>query len=142
MARPRKWRKVCMLPGCTSFGPHSQGSGEALVMTVDEYETIRLIDWEGLTQEQCAEQMEVARTTVQAIYAAARKKLAECLVCGHRLTIDGGEYQICEHRSHSCGQSCCRRRCGFHGKALSTASCPKPQQDSKIEKKSGDLFDE
>ena len=41
--------------------------GEPVVMSLDEFETIRLLDREGMTQEQCAEQMGVARTTVTAI---------------------------------------------------------------------------
>lgn len=104
MPRPRKWRKVCTMPRCTSFGPENGRQGGTIIMTVDEYETIRLIDWEGLTQEQCADQMEVARTTAQAIYQSARKKLAGCIVNEMALTIGGGEYRICEH-------SCCRGRC-------------------------------
>ena len=64
-------------------------------MTVDEYEAIRLIDWEGLTQEQSAGQMEVARTTVQGIYGQARRKLARSLVDGVPLIISGGSYELC-----------------------------------------------
>jgi len=78
-------------------------------MTVDEYETIRLIDFEGYTQELCAKQMEVARTTVQAIYQSARKKLADCIVNSRALVIDGGEYRICEHGDSRCGHGCCHR---------------------------------
>lgn len=83
-------------------------------MTLDEYEVIRLIDLEGLTQEQCSEQMEVARTTVQAIYASARKALAQCIVEGHPLQIGGGDVRFCEHRNSSCGNGCCRWR-NSHG---------------------------
>ena len=49
MPRPRKCRRVCELPRHTEFGPRS-AEGEAIPMTVDEYESIRLIDLEGLTQ--------------------------------------------------------------------------------------------
>ena len=80
-------------------------------MTVDEYESIRLIDLEGLTQEQCADQMEVARTTAQAIYQSARKKLSDCIVNGRELIIGGGEYRVCEHRNGCCGHGCNHGNC-------------------------------
>ena len=63
-------------------------------MSVDEFEAIRLIDHMDLTQEECAEQMGVARTTVQAIYNQARKKVARVLVDSIPLTISGGTYQL------------------------------------------------
>ena len=81
MPRPCKRRRVCAMPGCGRFGPVEGNTEQRVIMSVDEFEAIRLIDYEGLTQEACAERMEVARTTAQAIYAAARSKLAECLVC-------------------------------------------------------------
>lgn len=82
-------------------------------MTVDEYETIRLIDLEGFTQEECAQQMNVARTTVQGIYAEARKKVASSLVHGKVLWIEGGEYQLCIDYGPVCGgRGCHRHRCG------------------------------
>lgn len=97
MPRPVKWRRVCGLPGCNRFGPLDQKEqARSVTMTLDEYETIRLIDLEGFNQEQCAKQMNVARTTVQGIYGQARKKLAESLVEGKILLIKGGEYRLCQ----------------------------------------------
>ena len=92
MPRPCKQRRVCGHPPCGRFGPAGQDAGPEVVMGVDEFEAIRLIDLEGLTQEECAAQMNVARTTVQAIYAQARVKLARCLVGGCALSIRGGDY--------------------------------------------------
>lgn len=109
MPRPRKHRRVCSHPRCTSFKP-CKGNGWVVTMTLDEYEVIRLIDMEGLTQEQCSEQMEVARTTVQAIYANARKILAQCIVEGCTLQIGGGDVRFCEHHNPSCGKGRCRWR--------------------------------
>lgn len=109
MPRPRKHRRVCSHPRCTSFRP-CEGSGEAISMALDEYEAIRLIDFEGLTQEQCAAQMEIARTTAQSIYTSARKKLAQCIVQGRPLQISGGDVRFCEHHNASCGKGCCRRK--------------------------------
>jgi len=80
-------------------------------MTVDEYETIRLIDLEGLSQEECSDQMNVARTTVQLIYNNARFKLAESLVNGRMLQIEGGEYKLCDGNVKPCGKDRCPR-CG------------------------------
>lgn len=86
---------------------------EAVVMTVDQYETVRLIDLEGFTQEACAEKMEIARTTVQSIYAEARKKLADALVNGKMLRIEGGEYKLCEGSDQPCGHEGCHHRRHF-----------------------------
>ena len=100
MPRPRKWRKVCSLPENNMFGPLNINNldEKIITMTVEEYETIRLIDVEGLMQEECAERMDVARTTVQKIYNDARKKLAEALVGGNILKIEGGDYKLSDKR--------------------------------------------
>ncbi len=112
MPRPRKCRRVCELPLHTEFGPRS-AAGERLAMAVDEYECIRLIDLEGLTQEEAAAQMQISRSTVQAIYNSARHKLALCLVAGRELVIGGGDYEVCP-RQRPCGS--CRRDCPRHSR--------------------------
>lgn len=111
MARPRKWRKVCCLPESNRFGPLDIqiNENQFIVMPVDQYETIRLIDLEGLTQEECADQMHIARTTVQRIYSDARKKVAESLVEGKVLRIEGGDYKLCNGVGKSCGKGSCGR---------------------------------
>ena len=108
MARPMKWRRVCSLPESNRFGSLDLPADveNHLNMTVDEYETIRLIDLEGFTQEECAKQMNIARSTVQGIYMEARKKLAESLVNGKMLLIEGGEYRLCEDLGDGCGRGC------------------------------------
>jgi len=110
MPRPRKCRKVCHLPYEKEFIP-SNGcqSRPVMTMTVDEYEAIRLIDKEGFSQEECGEYMHIARTTVQQIYTNARKKLAEVLVEGLSLRIEGGDYQLCDGKEHSCGCGGCQK---------------------------------
>ena len=115
MPRPRKCRRVCCLPLCSHFGPLNadENPSQYIQMTVDEYETIRLIDLEGLMQEACAKRMNVARTTIQAIYNEARRKIAEALVLGKILYIEGGEYKICEGALPECGKKICRKEaCG------------------------------
>lgn len=113
MARPRKWRRVCTLPEVDKFGPIdiSQVTNESITMTVEEYETIRLMDIQGLNQEQCAETMGVARSTVQRIYDDARKKLADSLVNGKILKIEGGDYKLCSDigDKESCNGCICHR---------------------------------
>lgn len=110
MSRPCKRRRICEEPSVNHFGPLNK-RGEAaplkmICMTVDEFETIRLIDHEGLTQEECALRMQVARTTVQAIYGNARRKLADCLVNGTELRVQGGDYELCRGNADNCNRSC------------------------------------
>ena len=94
MPRKQRCRRIGGYPDYWDFGPEEAAEGEPLLLTLDEFETIRLLDREGLTQEQCAERMGVARTTVTAIYESARHKLAEALVAGRRLRIGGGSYRL------------------------------------------------
>ena len=133
MPRPQKCRKICALPETVSFAPlkcpHHQCDKRASLkeenpalqaslsveMSLDEYETIRLIDLLCYTQEECALQMEVARTTVQAVYNTARKKLADVLINGKQLEIRGGNYTLCSHSTSCCGQSRNKRPCERHG---------------------------
>ena len=104
MPRPRKCRKVCCLPNNDGFVPVRGGEElTPIVLNVDEYESIRLIDREGFSQEQCGEYMRIARTTVQQIYAAARKKLADTLVEGLPLRIEGGDFTLCSGNSAAYG---------------------------------------
>lgn len=82
-------------------------------MSIDEYEAIRLIDIEGFTQEMCAKQMNVARTTIQGMYEVARQKIADCLVNGRVLLIEGGEYHLCSQGDHQCfNERGCRHQRG------------------------------
>lgn len=133
MSRPRKCRRVCHYPNTLAFKPVENNRPEGIenswsagsenirltededyrstvVLTVDEYETIRLIDKEGFSQEQCSEYMRIARTTVQMIYMSARKKLSEMLVEGRPLRIEGGEYEICNGEDTFCGCGSCFKR--------------------------------
>ena len=114
MARPEKCKRICSLPENNFFYSNSPEEEKAVqVMTLEEYESVRLIDYIGLTQEQCAEQMHVARTTVQRIYTDARKKLASFLVRGTSLEINGGNYKVCEDNQNCCQKfSCENRQCG------------------------------
>ncbi|MCC8025821.1 MAG: DUF134 domain-containing protein [Clostridium sp.] len=111
MARPVKSRRVCGLPPVDSFGPVGREAEEWVELTLEEYETIRLIDLLDCTQEECASQMGVARTTVQAVYNSARRKLAACLVYGRQLRIRGGNYTVCPEAGSCCGKSCRKGRC-------------------------------
>ena len=111
MPRPKKCRRVCDYPQTLTFLPEDHKNREQVViLTVDEYGTIRLIDKEGLSQEQCCDFMQVARTTVQQIYASARKKLADVLVDGLPLRIEGGDYQLCSGDSQGCGCTNCYKQ--------------------------------
>ncbi len=101
MPRPSKMRRICDMPPCRRFAAQdAHENALPVTMTLDEYETVRLIDFMGLTQEQCASQMNVARATVQAIYGSARAKLARCLVLGQPLEIAGGDVALCENREN------------------------------------------
>ena len=111
MPRPVKCRKVCHFPNVLEFFPADDTEKKTpIVLTVDEYETIRLLDKKGYNQEQCAVSMQIARTTVQRIYELARKKIADALIDGHPLRIEGGDFRICDGQSSSCSFGGCYKQ--------------------------------
>lgn len=109
IARPVKKRKVCRLPKNNKFGPLGNCSSKSVVnLSIDEYEAIRLIDLESLTQKECSIQMNIARTTVQGIYSKARVKIADAIVNGKKIKIDGGHYKICSGTGPKCNLVSCK----------------------------------
>jgi predicted DNA-binding protein (UPF0251 family) len=106
MARPRKCRWVEMKPGVTFFKPRGipLRDLDQQVITVDELEAIRLADYLELTQEAVAKKMAVSRPTVTRMLARAHKAVADALVHGKAIAIQGGDYRLgfqccaCGHR--------------------------------------------
>ena len=89
-------RRVWCEPGVSLFKPAGvpvRGMGQ-VELTVEEFESIRLMDHKGLRQVDAAKKMDVSQPTFQRIYESARKKLADSLVNGKAIRIEGGNYMI------------------------------------------------
>ncbi|MBN2541178.1 MAG: DUF134 domain-containing protein [Bacilli bacterium] len=113
MPRPEKPRNICEMPKYSVFGPKGERMNKLkqIELPIDELETIRLIDYLGYNQEEAANQMNVARTTVQRVYNIARKKVAESLIEGAVIIIEGGEIVLCDQDCEDClGQRRFRNR--------------------------------
>ena len=111
MARPEKSKRICMMPSTVYFSGRGGVGNEdpPVTLTIEEFETVRLIDYTGLTQQECADQMHVARTTVQRLYTEARSKIAHFLVDGSSLNICGGNYELCQNSERCCKNVDCPR---------------------------------
>ena len=110
MPRPKRCRRICGKPAVTGFSPDDKTGKEAVILAMDEFEVIRLVDLEKQTHEQCAKQMDISRSTVTEIYERAREKLADCIVNGRRLEIDGGSYRLCDGNPKWCYKKHCERQ--------------------------------
>jgi len=109
MARPNRCRRICKKPFYDCFIPYGFKNNEEIFLSVDEYEVIRLIDYEKNTHEQCSRQMDIARTTVTEIYERARFKIADSIINGKKLVITGGNYRFCDGNSEYCREKKCRK---------------------------------
>jgi predicted DNA-binding protein (UPF0251 family) len=105
MPRPKQCRRVCLSPDCTYFKPAGVPTStlEEVVLAVDELEAMRLVDLDGLYYEQAAERMGVSRRTFGRIIDSARKKVAQALIQGMALRIEGGVIEMAEQRTFRCG---------------------------------------
>ncbi len=108
MARPTKWRRIERMPDILNFVPtHNATDGiPSNILKLEELEAIRLKDLEGLEQGECAERMEISRPTFQRILLSAREKIADSLVNGKTIHIEGGNFtqNICKATCLDCGR--------------------------------------
>jgi predicted DNA-binding protein (UPF0251 family) len=125
MARPLKCRHVCCAPGTDYFKPRGIPIRdlEKVVLTMDEFEALRLADLEGLYQEAAGQRMGVSRQTVGNILDSAHKKVADCIVNGKAIKIEGGVYAMDEMRESRC--SACQHTWQEPYGTGRLGSCPK-----------------
>lgn len=97
--RPRIRRVVEREPMHNVFKPAGvpKAALEELVLTVEQFEAIRLKDLEGLEQEACADLMHISRPTFQRVLIRAREQVSRALVEGKALRIEGGHYRLRQH---------------------------------------------
>jgi predicted DNA-binding protein (UPF0251 family) len=104
MGRQPRWRRVDFLPQVTYFKPGGVPLArlQEVRLSIEEAEAVRLKDVEGLGQDDCAQRMSVSRTTFARILLSARQKMADALLNGKAIRIEGGNYEMAT-RSFRCG---------------------------------------
>lgn len=124
--RPKSCRRVGCRPDVSYFKPRGVPTSmlEEVVLSVDEFEAVRLADLDGLYQKDAAARMNVSRPTFGRIIGAARAKIAEALVKGKALKIEGGVVEMAAQRRFRC------TGCGYEwalpygtGRPLQCPSC-------------------
>ncbi len=130
MPRPVCCRRISGMPAASVFKPAGIPGRmlEQVILTLDEFEAIRLADLEGLYQEQAAELMRISRPTFGRIIDAARRKVAEALILGKVLKIEGGSVYAEPGRSHRC-DSCANEWDGPAGKSTECPCCHRARHD-------------
>jgi len=100
MGRIPKWRRVAFIPEITYFKPIGVAlrALDKVRLSVEEAEAIRLKDLEGLDQQECAERMSISRPTFHRVLGAARSKLADALLNGKAIQIEGGNFEMAIRR--------------------------------------------
>jgi len=92
MPRPKRERLICNPPQMQGFRPFGipMDKIETVTLTFDEYESINLLDYKLMNQEQAAEKMNVSRPTLTRIYESARRTIAQAFIEGKAIVIEGG----------------------------------------------------
>jgi uncharacterized protein len=104
LSRPFKCRRIAYMPGITFFKPAGipLGELEEIVLSLEEAEALRLKELEGMEQEQGAQKMNVSRPTFQRILASARNKVADAILNGKAIRIEGGNFELAQNRYRCC----------------------------------------
>lgn len=133
MPRPKCCRQIGVMPGQTCFQPKgaTYSSYDEVLLTLDECEAIRLADLEGLYQERAAFQMNISRQTFGRIIEAAHRKVADVLVNGKALKIEGGPVSLKAERPVRCPR--CRRAFSPDCGKRKETSCPHCREHAENE---------
>ena len=104
--RPKKSRKVENPPKFTMFKPAGimAREFEELTLLTEEFEAIRLADYEGLKHEEAAEKMEISRPTFSRLIESARRKISTMLIEGKTIIIEGGDFHFGHGKAHGRGR--------------------------------------
>jgi len=135
MTRPKYCRTIGREPVSRCFKPEGilSSDQDEVVITLDEFEALRLADFEGLYQEACAGKMNISRQTFGRIIDSARKKIAEALVHGKVLKIDGGIVSLEGGGGIQCSNCDFSLNCCRTGNAPSCPRCRKINNNNKKE---------
>lgn len=127
MSRPKKLRRVEFIPHIQNFIPEVIDSDNLTenILNIEELEALRLKDLQHLEQEECAKNMEVSRQTFQRVLSSAREKIADSLINGKAIRIEGGNFtrNICPVHCLDCGKEWDESYENLHGKIIDI-TCP------------------
>ena len=141
MVRPRLCRRISSEPNVTYFKPRGipLSELEESILTVDELEAVKLKDFEGMEQEECAKKMNISQPTFHRLIVSARKKVADAIVNGKAIKIEGGNFEVAQSQARRiCGgrrfgrqaTNCTCTSCGYQvqkepGSPCASTICPK-----------------
>ena len=141
MPRPRIRRWVRFTPGVTYFKPTGVRTVDLkeVVLTLEESEAVRLIDFEGIEQGKAGEKMKISQPTLSRLLKSARKKISDAIINGKAIKIQGGTYKMVQPRGRGRmggkflagpGGNCICPKCKYEepqqrGQPCRTKKCPK-----------------
>ena len=131
MVRPKKHRMVAFNPEISYFKPRGIPMHDLseVRLTVDEREAIRLADFQGMSHEEAGQQMHISRATFGRIIQQARKIVADALINGKAINIEGGNYKMADQaRTFTCDK--CNHRWVEPLGAGRPESCPRCNHES------------
>ncbi len=103
MPRPRICRRIFFQPDALFFKPAGVPMRHLVenILTFDELEAIRLVDLEGIEQSKAGKQMRISQPTLSRLLTSARKKIADALVNGKAIKIEGGNFKVVQQSRRS-----------------------------------------
>lgn len=139
MPKPKKERKVQLPPTITYFKPQGipMSQLEQIILNVDEYEAVRLVDYENMDQEAASKKLGISRPTCARIVAEAHKKIAEAITLGKAIRIEGGNFKLVQNRLRckDCGTSwkVPRKGAKANNTGLDAVACPECDSPNAID---------